>query len=226
MNRRWLLAAAVLAVVPASRLAAQARRSLSVIPTVGYTLPTYKWVEDPAVEFKPGGGLFVGLTAEYSLNKSFSLAAHGLRTFGLTQTFTVSFPGQGEFESDMTTTQLAGGIVFRPLGRLPSGAPKSVYMEAGAGLTLFSVATGFTAAADSFPGFKASSPFVMGGMGLSFPAGPRFSIQVFGRAQYLLSNYSSDFLDYLNAPPPLTPTPLEGKKGLMMQFGLGLRVGR
>jgi len=228
MKRRWLLAAAALAVVPASRLAAQSQTSLSVIPMVGYTLPSYKWVEDPVIAFKPGGGIFVGLTAEYSLNKSLSLTGQALRTFGLTQTLEVSGSGLGgvTLESDMTTTQLVGGIVLRPLGRLPSGAPKTLYIEAGAGLNLSTVSEGFTASADSFPSFSASSPFVMGGIGLSFPAGPRFSVQVFGRAQYLLSKYSSDFLDYLNAPPPLTATPLEGKAGLVLQFGLGLRVGR
>jgi hypothetical protein len=222
MKRRWVMAAA-LVVAPAAQLAAQSQSSLSVSPMVGYTFPTYKWVDEQGVEFTPGGGVFVGLIAEYSLNKNLSLAFQGLRTFGLTQTFEVAAQGFGSLETDMTTTQLAGGIVFRPLGRLPSGAPRTVYLEAAGGITLFSVSTGFTASADSFPSFAANSPFVMGGLGLSFPAGPRFSIQVFGRAHYLLSKYSSDFLDEVNQG---ASDPLDGKSGLMAQFGLGLRVGR
>jgi hypothetical protein len=65
---------------------------------------------------------------------------------------------------------------------------------------------------------------VMGGLGLSFPAGPRASVQLFGRVNYQLSKYQSDGLDAWNLTSPATTS--VGKSSMVFQFGAGLRIGR
>lgn len=228
MNRRW---APILLVMGAAASPLAAQSSLSVIPVAGYLLPSGNWTDDDTISLKPGGGIFVGLVAEYGLNKNLSFMFQGTRTLGLTQTLTFEsnvFFGSGtSLETDMTTTQLAAGIILRPLGRLPSGAPKTVYLELGGGMMLYDVSTGFanpSGASSQELDFNSSTPMFMGGVGLSFPAGPRASVQVFGRVNYQVSKYESQGLDDWNALAP--PTTSEGKSSLVFQFGAGLRIGR
>jgi len=254
MRGKRVLLVGALAVAVAPALRAQVRGSLSVIPTAGYVLSAGGWIDETTLDFgggdranyalKPKGGVFVGLIAEYNLSKNLSLAAHASRTLGITQrlsevwTATSGFftPDQ-TFEADMATTNIGGMLVFRPLGRLPSGAPKTVYFEAGGALNIYSVTSGFTdvnnqAAIDSVS-YKYTTPAIMGGAGLSFPVGPRASLQLFGRAYYQLKAYESNALtnfnqsiDSINSQFGTNVANLDGKKSILLQFGLGLRVGR
>ena len=232
MNRNWLAVAAALATAAsAARVEAQARSSISIIPIAGYMMPMGKWTDSDTIRLEPGGGIFVGVTAEYSVNKTFSVTAQAIRTLGLTQKMTFAAPEFGvgvpaALETDMTTTQLLGTLLFRPLGRLPNGAPKTVYFEVGGGFTLYDVSQGFTnpLGASDVLDFNSSTAVVTGGAGLSFPIGPRASLQVFGRANYGLSAYSSPGLDKWNGYPP--PSNVQGEKPLVLLLGAGLRIGR
>lgn len=234
MRGKRILSVGVLALAVAPVLRAQVRGSLSVVPVAGYTVNSGNWLDidlggGSRATLKPKGGVFVGLVAEYNLNKSLSIAAHATRTLGATQKMREVDTGTfaATIETDLATTTIGGMIVFRPLGRLPSGAPNKVYIELGGSYNIYSVSTGFTdindrAAVDSV-GFGYHTPAVMGGAGLSFPVGPRASLQVFGRAYYQMREYSSNVLDLINQG---NPNPLVGKKTILLQFGLGLRVGR
>jgi hypothetical protein len=230
MPRPWRAPAtgALALALAAGHAQAQVGATVSVQPLVGYLRATNEWTNSGDITLEPGAGIFVGVKAEVSVGKLLGLSAEITRTLGLTQTMTFSasnfFPGQ--LETDMTTTQVAGTVLLRPLGRLPSGAPRSVYFEVGAGFTLYDVGEGFQppGGGTSRFDFGASSPMVMAGVGLSIPAGPRFNLQVYGRAQYHLSAYESDGLDNWNSLPP--PTSVTGEKLLLLQFGVGLRVGR
>ena len=230
MNRNWLAVAAALATAAsAARVEAQARSSISIIPIAGYMVPMGKWTDSDTIRLEPGGGIFVGVTAEYSMNKSVSITAQALRTLGLTQTMTMGAPtffGTTKLETDMTSTQILGTIIFRPLGRLPNGAPKTVYFEVGGGFTLYDVGQGFQnpSGQNDVLDFNSSTAMIAGGAGLSFPIGPRASLQVFGRANYQLSEYSSEGLDTWNGYPP--PSSVQGEKSLVMLLGAGLRIGR
>jgi len=227
MTRRSLLAGTALVLCAAPALPGQSRTTLSVIPIGGVTIPSGTFVEATDFKLTPRYGVFVGAVAELSMNKSLSLFGQATRTLGGTQKLEAEFPSCAscdKLSSDMATTQVAGGIILRPLGRTPSGAPKSIYIEAGGGFSLYSVSRGFQDPNDPQElDFNGSSPFVMGGIGLSFPAGPRFSVQFAGRVQYHLSEYSSDGLDQINT---IFGTTTAGDKPLMLQFSVGLRIGR
>jgi len=218
MNRRWPLVAAVVMLAAAPALPAQSRTTISIIPTGGVFVPAGDWVDTLGITLTAGPGVYLGAIAEVSFNKSFSITGQVTRTLGAMQTVeAVVDTGGGNltFTADMATTQFAASVVFRPLGRLPSGAPNKIYLEAGGGLISYAVSRGLQDPSDPNANWASSSAMAMGGAGLSFPAGPRFSIQLFGRANYLFSKYKSDAID-----------PLEGKSGLLLQFGVGLRVGR
>jgi hypothetical protein len=174
--------------------------------------------------------VFLGVSAELSLSKALSLAAYVGRTLGATQKVEAIIDtggGNVTFRSDMATTQLAAMLVLRPLGRLPSGAPRTLYLELGGGLNSYAVSRGLQDPSDpsSLPSLGYSTPMVMGGLGFAFPVGRRVTLQLFGRAHYQLSAYSSDFLDFLNDPLQ-GGLNLQGKKTLAYVFGAGLRVGR
>jgi hypothetical protein len=224
------MALVVAGVAAAPPLAAQSRTSISLVPIGGYVLPTGNWTDDDTITLEPSGGIFVGLVAELAVNNTFSLAAQATRTLGLTQKLTWSSPqffGQGtELETDLTSTQLIGNLVFRPMGRLPNGAPRTMYIEVGGGLMMYNVSKGFVdpSGQNLELDFDSSSPIVMAGLGFSFPAGPRASVHLFGRANYHVSKYESDGLDEWNSLSP--PTTSEGKSTLVLQFGAGLRIGR
>jgi hypothetical protein len=245
MNARVsLLAAAMMAA------AAPCFAQISVVPTAGYVAPMGNWVDETSYQnlcspappciykLRPQGGVFVGLVAEYSLNKSIGLAFYGSRTLGGLQRLREDFlsePSEPDvFKADMATTNLGGMLIFRPLGRTPSGAPKTLYLELGGGINWYSVTTGFSDVeepADSLISYYSSStPAVMGGLGLSFPVGPRISLQLFGRAYYQFSAYDSDGLDDFNTfiVENFAPTEprIEGVRSMLLQFGVGLRVGR
>lgn len=219
MKTYGALAGIFLSLLCAAPLAAQS--NLSVIPTAGYVMPGGKWVDDPNVTLEPRGGVFLGVSTELSLNKNLSVAGYVSRTLGATQKVELTVPSIPlAVESDIATTQLAAMLILRPLGRLPSGAPKTLYIEAGGGLNSYAVSRGLTDPDDpnALESFSYSTPAVMGGIGFAFPVGRRVTLQLFGRVNYQLSEYSSDFFD--------TITGITGEKTLLFNFGAGLRVGR
>jgi hypothetical protein len=227
MQGRSTLIAAALVLGWAGHAAAQARRPIAIVPLVGYTLPGSKWTDNDTITLEPGGGIFVGLSAELALGKALSFQAEATRTLGLTQSLEFSAPAffADVLETDITTTQLIVTAVFRPQGRLPSGQPRGVYVEAGGGYTLFEVSGGFSPPGESGEfDFGSSSLTVTGGVGVSIPAGRRFALQLFARGHYLLSEYESNALDDWNASDP--PSNVQGETGVWLQFGAGLRVGR
>jgi hypothetical protein len=243
MRRAPLPVAAALLLAGAAPLAAQ----ISVVPTAGYVLSAGNWLDQTVdygggdqetVTIKPLGGFFVGLNAEYAVNSAISLSGHATRTLGSAQKMGFDYATQGpnfgtfsaRFEADMATTSIGGLLIFRPLGRLPSGAPRTIYIEAGGSFNIYTVTTGFTDVNDQDAvnefSFGFQSPAVLGGVGVSFPVGPRASLQIFGRAYYELSDYSSNFVDSVNEDLQGSGTQLQGDKSILLQLGLGLRVGR
>ena len=229
MTRRWLLAGVALTLCATTALRAQARTTLSLIPVGGIQLPMGDFVKDPDFKLTPRFGVFVGALAELTMNKNISFFGEASRTLGATQKLEASFPSSGgdKLTTDMATTQLAAGLIFRPLGRLPSGAPKSVYFEAGGGFTMYSVSAGFQdPSAQNDLNFSGNSPFVMGGLGISCPAGPRASVQISGRVRYQVSAYDSDAIAILEDPGTGFGHSLAVEKPLWFQLGIGLRIGR
>jgi hypothetical protein len=232
MTRRSAVFVSACSVLCASAAFAQARTTFSVVPLAGAVVPAGKWVDSSFLQMEPGVGIFVGATGEVSFSKSFSVALEASRTLGALQELEarIDTSGFGDFltlNTDMSTTTITGSVVFRPLGRTPSGAPKTLYLEAGVGLTRYDVSLGLQSTepqqdSDQFD-FSSTTGIVMAGAGLSFPAGPRATVQVFGRFHYQMSEYSSDFLDDLSQ---IFGFPIEGEKSIAFQVGLGLRIGR
>jgi hypothetical protein len=230
MKGRWSLAAMML--VLAAPLEAQARTTISVMPIASYVLPSGDWTDNDSLRLAPGGGVAVGLSAEVSLGKTLSVTGEVSRTLGLTQHLDAEIPAfedpsagiPGVLRTDLTTTSLAGTVVFRPMGRLPNGLPRGVFIEAGGTLVLYNVGTGFQPTSGSEElDFNWSTVAITGGAGVAFPAGRRFAIQVFGRALVQLSEHGSQGLDDWNS---IVGTSVVGEKSLLLQFGVGLRVGR
>ena len=249
MTSRWLFpAVAGLALVAGS---AQAQGSVSIIPMASYVTSGGDWIKPTAVNglagptpgtftygLKPGGGISVGVIAELSMSKSLSLAAQVGRTLGGMQTleenyFSSGASGTGNvFTVDMATTNLGAMLVFRPLGRTPSGAPKTLYLELGGGVNIYNVSQGFTSAGatntDVFS-YDYSTPALMAGLGFSFPVGRRVSLQLFGRGYYQLSEYDAGVLASsgdVNQTSLTQISSAQGEKTMLFQFGAGLMVGR
>jgi len=252
MKSRWLIpAAAGLTLVAGT---AQAQNSLSIIPMASYVMPGGDWVKQVNVNglvingvptpgtftygLKPGGGVSVGVIAEISLSKSLSLAGQAGRTLGGMQTLQENYFSSGanatgnEYTVDMATTNLGAMLIFRPLGRTPSGAPKTLYVELGGGINIYNVSQGFTSAGatntDVFS-YDYNTPTLMGGLGFSFPVGRRVSLQLFGRGYYQLNAYDSGVLAPTGDVSQTSNTQVSsanGEKTLLYQFGAGLRVGR
>jgi hypothetical protein len=229
IRRSPLVAAAMVSVLGASVASAQARTTFSVVPIAGAVVPAGKWVDSSFFTMEPGVGVFVGATGELSFSKNLSLTFEASRTLGALQELEarIDTTGAGDFlvlQTDMATTTVTGSLVFRPLGRTPSGAPKTLYLEVGAGLSMYNVSLGFQDPDDpDVLDFGGSTGLVRVGGGLSFPAGPRATVQIFGRAHYQFSEYSSEGLDEISQAFGVT---IEGEKALAFQLGVGLRIGR
>lgn len=263
MKVRWLHLAAAASVLAATTAFAQG--SVSVVPTVSYvgasgdlmktaTYTMTNFYTDPntgnPVASAPGtfglkanGGLSVGLVVEYAINKQLSLAGQVGRTLGGLQKGQMQFfvnptyapRDSNTYETDMTTTNLGAMLVFRPLGRTPSGAPNKVYIELGGGLNLYSFSAGFRnpGPTDEFLNFDYNTPYVMAGAGVSLPVGRRVSLQIFGRVYNQMQEYNAPTLTSTNGAlnqifggGTSTGTVPKGEKPLLLQFGMGLRVGR
>ncbi len=210
------LVAAVCMAFLAAPLAAQTR--IAIVPFAGYGLPGVLAEDVPNdIHLEPAGALLLGAAIELGMSKNIGIAVGVNRTFSQKLDFVTG--GSSAFEEDFTMTQIAGSIVIRPGGRLPSGAVSPLFIEVGGGITLYTLGSAAFPASD----FDASSPMAFVGAGYNIPMGPRATIQIFGRAQ-MISSYSSQGLDDFNAAPP--PTNVEGSNMLNFQFGAGLRVGR
>ncbi len=218
MNVRFLVAG--LAVAATTSLSAQSSR-IALIPTAGYALG-YTLADDPDYSFDMKAAVGAGLAVEFTLNKNIGLAVMGLRTVG--QKVGVSDASGEVGEADAAQTMFGAGLVLRPMGRLPSGAPSPLFIEAGGGLNMWSFGN-FIISGSAYPAddFNASKPFGYVGAGAAFPIGPRAQLLVFGRAN-IITAYSSTGLDDFNAAPPAST--VEGKTAPSFMFGLGLRVGR
>jgi hypothetical protein len=224
------LLAGVLVVATAGNIAAQ--QSVAFTPYLGYISPMGSMVEQntPGIsgcclEVSGSGGIMVGAIGEMSLAKSLSISAFAASTIGLSQkaTFDYSSLNGTILELGMATTQFGGTLRVLPLGRSPSGAPKTLFLEAGAAYEFLA----FSDVIDRSGGTAAPSWNSQGGIGIVgggfvFPVGRRASLTIFGRYHYPLAEYSSDGLDDWNSiPPPDTP-----KKVPSMFIGVGLRTGR
>ena len=225
-RRHTLLAAAVLTSVATGGLHAQT--SVAFTPIGGYIMPMDDFTkQNDTLNLMPQGGIYLGLTVEFNLSKALSLTASATRTLGGLQGIEATTPlsGTTTFENDMATTELYATILFRPLGRLPSGAPNKLFVELGGGMTMYDISTGWTDPNDPnnrLADFNDQVPFVTAGAGLSFPVGPRSSLLLFARYQMAMTEYGG--LDNYNSAPPVTA--IETQKVNLLQFGAGLRVGR
>lgn len=228
------LVVAVLAVGAAAPGSAQSR-GWAVTPHIGYTLPMNNLVEfaDASIpgylQVEPTGGIMVGLTGELGLNKQFAISGFVSSTVGLTQNATWHYSfgptAADKFDIDRPIATLQAGATFvvRPLGRLPNGAPKVFFLEAGMGLNQFQVPD-ITARQDTSEVLSWNSmvPGVLFGGGLTFRIGPRSTMVVFARYHMALGEYSSAGLDDWNSNPPPDP----GQKVNVLFIGAGLRTGR
>lgn len=96
---------------PVSRVSAQAvQHQLAISPFVGYTSAT-------GGADKGNNGPFIGAQLEFSPTKFLSLDV------GVDYTF-------GSYEA---VRRAYGGLLLRPFGRAPSGAPRPLYFEFGGG---------------------------------------------------------------------------------------------
>ena len=230
------LLVAALAVGMAGRAAAQSQ-GWAITPFAGFVMPLGNLVEyaDPGapefLQLEPTGGIMVGVNGELSLNKQFAVSGFISSTVGLTQKATQHFRCSAatcgstiveDFQYGLATTQLGATFVVRPLGRLPNGAPKLFFLEAGAGLNM----TQFSDVADRngepAPSWNGATPMIILGGGTTFRIGPRSTVVAFARYNMAMSEYTSDGLDDWNSVPPEDP----GQKVNVLLVGVGLRTGR
>jgi hypothetical protein len=233
MRLKWtVLAVAAMAAGSASGAAAQSQ-GWALTPFVGYIQPLNNLVEyaDASVpqylQVESSGGVMVGVNGELGLSKQFALSGFVSSTVGLTQKGTWHYrlgaPNNFDYQYGMATTQFGATFVVRPLGRLPNGAPKVFYLEAGGGMNLLQVSdvvdrSGSTSNPLSW---DASSPIVILGGGFTFRIGPRSTLVLFARYNMGMNEYTSDGLDDWNSVPPPDP----GQKVNLLLIGAGLRTG-
>jgi len=233
MRVKWtVLAVAALAAGSAARASAQSQ-GWAITPYIGYSQPLNNLVEyaDPAtpqyLQVESSGGAMVGVTGELGLSKQFALGGFVSSTVGLTQKGTWHYrlgaPDNFDIEYGMATTQFGATFIVRPLGRLPNGAPKVFYLEAGGGLNMFRVSqvvdrSGSTTNPLSW---DANSPIVVLGGGFTFRVGPRSTLVLFARYNMGMNEYKSDGLTDWNSVPPADP----GQKVNVLFVGAGLRTG-
>jgi hypothetical protein len=223
--------ASVLVVATAGNAAAQG--SVALTPYIGYISPSGSLVEQNTpgsggccLELKSSGGMMVGGIIEFTLAKSLSIGGFAASTLGLTQkaTFDYTTVGGPTLELGMATTQFGGTLRLLPMGREPSGAPKGIFLEAGAAYELlaFSDVVDRSGGSTTSPSWNSSGGIGVFGAGAVFHVGRRANLTVFGRYHMPFAEYSSDGLDDWNSvPPPDTP-----KKVPSFFFGVGLRTGR
>lgn len=227
MRGKLPLAAAGLMMLGLAREApAQQKQGIGIMPFAGYWLPFSNLAEESSVaEFKAKGALAIGAEIQLGVNKNLSVAAGGGTT--ISGSMDVDVPGVGNVaNADQSTLQVYGSVVFRPGGRLASGTVSPLYLEGGAGATMYRFgnlvvpSAGFGGSASDF---NTTKPFFFVGAGYNVPVGPRASVQIFARAQAITS-YSSKALDDFNAAPPVSN--VKGSMVFSLLAGAGFRFGR
>lgn len=223
------LAAAGLLMGSAGTAAAQSQ-GWAITPFAAYTLPSGNLVEGPFLDANPSGGAVVGLIGELGLSKQLAVSGFASSTLGLTSTVALEDPTDptNALELANAWTQLGATAIVRPLGRLPNGAPKIFWLEAGAAITRFSLAEVRDRSGGEAPSWTGNFPSVVFGGGFTLRLTPRMTAVVFGRYSLALSEYSSDGLDDWNAPcSPGDATCIDaGQKVNLLQVGVGFRSGR
>ena len=222
MRRNRIIAAVgMLALSLTSSLMAQSKGGgIAIIPFAGYGIPS-TLAEDEVNDwqFEGKAALLLGLQIELGLGKNIGIDVGASRTFS--QVIDLVQGGVSQGEEDMTMTQITASLVFRPKGRLPSGAVTPFFIELGGGVTMYELCS--ASAGGSCSDFDSTQPMGFLGAGYNLAIGPRATVQLFGRAQ-MIGPYSSTGLDNFNALPPVTN--IEGSTMLNFQIGAGLRVGR
>jgi hypothetical protein len=207
----------------ASPAAAQVRRN-AFTPFVSYALPLGNLASGPNLDMKATGGVMVGITGELGISKVFAISAFAGSTVGLTQSFKVNDKlGGDEITFGAATTQVGATLVFRPLGTLPNGGPRSFFLEAGGGLNILSVADITARSGGNSLRLSDNYPVITFGGGLSFPIGPRATGLIFARYNLAMTEYNSAWLKDWNAVPPIDSDP--GKKVSVLLVGVGIRTG-
>jgi len=207
----------------ASTAAAQVRRN-AFTPFVSYALPLGNLASGANLDMKATGGVMVGITAEVGLSKVLALSAFAGSTIGLTQKFKVTDKqASDEVTFGAATTQVGATLVFRPLGTLPNGGPRSFFLEAGGALNLLSVSDITARSSSTRLALGDNYPVLTFGAGLSFPMGPRATGLIFARYNLAMTEYNSTWLKDWNAAPPINSDP--GKKVSVLMIGMGIRTG-
>ena len=228
MRLRWTVLA-VGAMVAGSVTGASAQsQGWAITPYVGYSLPSGNLVEPNnascCLTVDPSGGVIVGVNGELGLSKQFAVNAFISSTVGLSQgaTWDYSLIGSGVYDFGMATNEFGATFIVRPLGRLPNGAPKVFFLEAGAALTQlrFSEIQDRTSNNPS-PTWNSNGTSAIFGGGLTFRIGPRSTLVIFGRYSLALKEYTSDGLTDWNSIPP----PDIAQKVNLITIGAGLRTG-
>jgi hypothetical protein len=216
--RRKLCALLALAAVAAaaSPLAAQARRNALTL-SVGYISMTDPWVIEGTDKFDQGGGILVGIQGEYGLSKQFAVSGFASSTLGLTQKMKFDIQSIGVvYELGSSTTQVGASLIFRPLGTLPNGGPRSFFLEVGGGMN-FGAASFIDDLTDPNDDLDVNDnwPFALLGAGLAFPMGPRTTAVVYARYNLALAEYSRPWFEGEDI----------GQKVNSIIVGAGIRTG-
>lgn len=228
-----IVAAAVL--VAAAPVHPQSAK-LALVPgagfMLGYTLVDGQTDTGTEIQFEQGGAPYFSVGAEYVLGKRISLTGSLVRTIGQPDIgeMTLFEGGTQVATANMAVTQVSAGVVIRPMGRLPTGAPTPLFIEGGAGLNWWAYGDViFRDPPNTEPGtafkadlFNASANFFYAGAGATFVVGPRAQLSVFGRASFI-GAYESDFVTNVNTQSGWS---LAGTTGPRFSVGVGLRVGR
>ncbi len=206
----------------------------AMTPFAAYVQPSGNLVEGPFLDTDPSGGFVVGIIGELGLTKQLAVSAFASSTVGLSSTLTATYKdpsnaaNNSEFDFANAWTQLGGTAIIRPLGRLPNGAPKIFWLEAGAAITRFSLADVQDRSGGTSLSWTGNFPSVVFGGGFTLRLTPRMTAVLFGRYSLALSEYSSDGLDDWNSPcSPGDATCIDaGQKVNLLQVGVGFRSGR
>lgn len=233
MRKPAIAAVAALLMAPAVASGQSARLALTPGAglMLGYTLVDGQTDTGTEIEFDQGSMPFFTVGAEYTLGKRLSITAGALRTIGQPDIgeLVLNEGGSQVGTASMAVTTLSAGVVLRPMGRLPTGAPTPFYVEGGAGMHWWSFGDViFRDTPDDPAGtaiqsdlFDASGNFFYAGAGMTFVVGPRAQLSVYGRATFT-AQYESDFITNTRAQG----WTIEGTTGPRFSAGVALRVGR
>jgi hypothetical protein len=219
-NRIMAVLAATALVLPPALAAQSKGGGFAIIPFAGYAIPgTFAKDDASDIQFEPNGALLLGVQAELGLSKTMGIDVGANQTFSQTIDFIQG--GTSQAQQDLRMTQITGSLIIRPKGRKPNGSVTPLFIEIGGGVTMYHLCS--ASAGSNCNDFDATEPMGFVGAGYNLPIGPRATVQLFARAQYI-SAYSSKGLDDFNATPPVSD--VQGQGMMNFQVGGALRVGR